>query len=303
MSTSNPQLNRRRFLQSAGVVCAGAVCAQAAKPFDRPGRAVLRLSLAAYSLRDFFKPTAAPEKQMDMLKFVDYCAEQGCEGAELTSYYFPPNVTEEFLLQVRRRAFLRGLEISGTAVGNNFSLPSAEARGLQVAQVKRWIDHAAVLGAPHIRVFAGVEPKDFPREKADEVAVAALRECCEYAGKKGIFLGLENHDSIGTAESLLRFVKAVDHPWFGVNLDTGNFRSADPYRDMELTAPYAVNVQVKVELQVDGKKQASDLKRIVRILRAASYQGYVALEYEAAADPFKAIPEALRELKALLAAG
>ncbi len=298
--------NRRRFL-FAGAAALGGVGVRAAQPFGRTDRSRLRLSLAAYSFRDAFKTAkgavAGAAPRMDMLKFVDYCAEHGCDGAELTSYFFPPEVGADYLLKVRRRAFLSGVEVSGTAVGNNFSLPGVDARAAQVAQVKRWIDHAAVLGAPHIRVFAGVAPKDFPREKADEAATAALRECCDYAAPKGIFLGLENHDSIGTAESLLRFVKAVDHPWFGLNLDTGNFRAADPYREMELTAPHAVNVQLKVELSVEGRKAPTDVARVLRILRAARYQGYVALEYEAAEDPFQAVPKVLRELKTSLAAG
>ena len=44
---------------------------------------------------------------------------------------------------------------------------------------------------------------------------------------------LENHGGIvATVDQLLYIVKAVKSDWFGVNLDTGNFRGADPYAEL-----------------------------------------------------------------------
>ena len=295
-------LSRRSFLATSTL----GGTALAADPFGRKGKPRLRLSLAAYSFRSFFKfqkntTREVPKQPMDMFKFIDFCAANGCDGAELTSYFFRHNVTRDYLIALRRHAFLRGVDISGSAVGNNFSLPKGKARDAQIAYVKKWIDHAAVLGAPHIRVFAGREPKGVTRDDADKWAIAGLRECCDYASQRGIFLGIENHDSIGNAKSLLNFVKAVDHPWFGVNLDSGNFRTTNPYEDFAAAAPFAVNVQLKVELKVAGKQVPTDLKRAADILRAANYQGYVALEYEAAANPYTAIPPLLKKLRAIFA--
>ena len=292
---------RRKFIAGA----TASVAALAADPFGRKGPAKLRLSLAAYSFRNHFafmkgKPRKVAKRPMDLFQFIDFCADNGCAGTELTSYFFRPKVTRDYLVALRRRAFLRGVEISGTAVGNNFSLPPGEARQAQIAYVKEWIDHAAVLGAPHIRVFAGREAKGVDRAQADRWAIECLRECCDHAAKHGIFLGIENHDSIGDAKSLLNFVKAVDHPWFGVNLDSGNFRTADPYVDFAASAPFAVNVQLKTELRVAGKKAPADLPRLMGILKKARYQGYVAVEFEAAEDPYEAVPPLLQKLKPLL---
>lgn len=267
------------------------------------------LSLAAYSFRDSFRGSsrrqddkAASGRSLDLFQFIDFCADHGCVGTELTSYYFPAQVTDELLLELKRHAFLRGIAVSGTAVGNTFTLQPGEKRDREIAGVKTWIDRAQILGAPHIRVFAG-PAQGMTQAEAKKLAIAAFEECCEYAGRKGVMLGLENHGGI-VAEpgELLDIVKAVRSPWFGINLDTGNFHTEDPYADLATCAPYAVNVQVKTEIQPRGQgKRPADLARLAKILRDAQYQGYVALEYEAAEDPWVAVPRTLARLRELMA--
>ena len=86
-------------------------------------------------------------------------------------------------------------------------------------------------------------------------------------------------------------MKRVDSEWVGINLDTGNFVSEDPYKDMETCSPYAVNVQFKSFLQTaGGEKAACDIDRVASILQAANYRGFVALEYEEE-QPYERIPE------------
>jgi sugar phosphate isomerase/epimerase len=315
----NP-VTRRSFLQltaAAGLAATTAPFASlagaatpAANLFKRTGRPLLRLSLAAYSFRENFpimrgKPnTKVPAgKATDMFQFADYCATQGCDGAELTSYFFAEE-SDEYLLKLRRHCFLRGIAISGTAIGNNFSHPKGPKRDEEIATTKKWIDRAALLGAPHIRVFAGVAPKGFDRTEADKLVITALEECGDYAAKRGVFLGLENHDSIGSAATLLPMVKAVRNPWVGVNLDSGNFRTDDPYKDFAECVPYSVNVQFKVEIKgTAATARPADLKRFTKILRDGGYQGWVALEYEAKEDSAVAVPRYLREMRELFAAG
>jgi sugar phosphate isomerase/epimerase len=195
---------------------------------------------------------------------------------------------------------VNGVEISGTAVGNNFSYPrSAPERAEQMEYVKRWIDHSMVMGAPHIRVFAGKHPKGVSAEDAESNAIDALSEAAEYAGERGVMLGIENHDSISTADRLLRIVKAVESPWVGVNLDTGNFIGDDVYAEMEASAPYAINVQLKTEIKVGDKRAPVDMERVIKILKDSGYAGYAVLEYEEDKDPFEHIPPLLEQLQEL----
>ena len=305
---------RREFLSRTSVAAAGlsamaslAPSALAIEPFARAGKPKLMLSLAAYSFRQYFKDgkdtdaKGDPAKRIDMLQFIDYCAEHDC-AAEATSYYFPAQLTDEFLVKLKRHAFLRGVAISGTAVGNTFTHPPGPKRDAEIKSVKEWIDHAAAFGAPHIRVFAG-NVQGTSKEEARKLCIEALEGCCDYAGTRGVMLGLENHGGIvSEAADVLEIVRAVKSPWFGLNLDTGNFHTDDPYRDLELCAPYAVNVQFKAEMRRRGaaKVEPADMKRVVKILRDANYQGYMALEYEAAEDPWIAVPRLLKEMSVLV---
>ena len=89
-------------------------------------------------------------------------------------------------------------------------------------------------------------------------------------------------------------------PWFGVNLDGGNFRTDDPYRDLAKIAPYAINAQIKVAIQRNNrktKKEEADIPRIIKIMKDANYRGYIVLEYEENDDPRKAIPGYIKKLR------
>jgi len=304
--------SRRTFLHRTGALLLSAPLipsvGSAVEPIKRQGSPRLRLSLAAYSFRQYFKDTRdrdakAGAKQIDLFDFIDFCADHGCEGTELTSYYFPKTIDQELLVKVRRHAFLRGINISGTAVGNTFTVPEGPKRQSEIATTKKWIDYAAVMGAPHIRIFAGAKPNDLSENEAKALCISAIEECAKAAGEKGIFLGLENHGGIvAEPKGILEIIRAIKSPWVGINLDTANFRTEDPYHDLELCAPYAVNVQIKSEIhRRNGGTEPADFKRILGILRKANYQGWVALEYEAKPDPWEEVPRLLKELRPLLA--
>src|SRR5436190_24077053 len=121
----NTLTTRRDFLKASiqttlALMIPGSVVA--IEPFKRRGAPRLELSLAAYSFRDYFNHKEA-SKRITLFDFVDFCADQGCRGTELTSYYFPSPVGPDYLVKLKRHAFLRGIEISGGAIGNNFALP------------------------------------------------------------------------------------------------------------------------------------------------------------------------------------
>jgi sugar phosphate isomerase/epimerase len=272
----------------------------AVPPIRRTRPSHLKLSIAAYSYRQYL--TKKPP-EMDLFSFADLAADMALDGIEPTSYYFPTDVDSAYLHRLKAYAFKLGLDISGTAIGNNFCVPPGPKRDEELERTRAWIDRAAELDAPVIRIFAGNVPRGSSEDQAVEWAIEGIRASLPYAASKGVILALENHGGItATPRQLLRLVNAVDAPNFGVNLDTGNFQGDDPYAEIAELAPYAVNVQVKTEIKRKGaaRKEEADLERLIHILRDAKYSGYVVLEYEAEENPLKAIPRHIKKLRELI---
>jgi hydroxypyruvate isomerase len=96
---------------------------------------------------------------------------------------------------------------------------------------------------------------------------------------------------------MLELVRAVRSPWFGVNLDTGNFHGADIYGDLAKLAPYAVNVQIKVVISGPSGKEPANFDRLAKMLTASGYRGYIVLEYEEAEDPRVACPRYVDQIR------
>lgn len=296
-------MDRRDFLCSMAAASAAAALPRttvAIEPVKRTGPARMKLSLAAYSFRASLAGTG---KSMSLDDFVDLCATYDIDAVEPTSYYFPDPPTPEYCRSLRRHAFLQGLDISGTAVRNTFTYAPGPQLDREIDHVRRWVDLAAELHAPTIRIFAGDLQKGTSEPDARRWCIDAIHRACEYAGTRGIILALENHGGIvSTPEQLLAIVREIKSDWFGVNLDTGNFHGADPYAELAQLAPYAVVAQVKTEISPGkGPKRPADLERIVKILRDVNYRGYVVLEYEAEDEPRDAVPVHLQRLRTLIA--
>jgi sugar phosphate isomerase/epimerase len=294
--------HRRDFLIGSLAAAGGvgmAATAPAIEPIRRQGRSLLRLGLAAYSFRSVLDLRRKPPT-MTLDGFIDLAATLPFDAVELTEYYFA-QTTPAYLAQLKGRATRLGLDISGTAIRNDFCVNNATRLKEQVDHVKRWVEHTSRLGGKTIRIFAGAVARGDTEERARRQCVEAIQEACEHAGQFGIYLALENHGGItATPDQMLAIVRAVKSDWFGVNLDTGNFKTKNPYADLERIAPYAVVCQIKTEIQRAGMRlEEADLKRLIQMLRTANYRGYVVLEYEAAEDPKTAVPRAARALRDL----
>ena len=140
-------------------------------------------------------------------------------------------------------------------------------------------------------------------EVALDRCVQVCQEVSQYAYSKGVYLGLENHGGVtAKASGLLDIVKRVDAKSFGINFDSGNFRStSDPYAELAEIAPFAINAQVKVDMYPDGKHEPTDLAKVLKILHTSKYSGWVVLEYEAKQPPLERIPNIIGELKTAIA--
>jgi sugar phosphate isomerase/epimerase len=275
-------LSRRSLLATAAAM----PLALTAKPKPR-----LRPALCAYSFRN--------ELQKGTLKYEDLiriAAEQDLDGVDLTVYWFP-NTEDSFLLPLKRAAFKSGIEIYSISIRTVLTKPAGAERDAAAAELRKWIDVAAKLGAGHIRVFGGAVPTGSTEDDAANWVAEMLGPAGDYAGKHGIILGLENHGGVtDKADNIVKIVKKVNSPWVGVNLDTANFKTRI-YQQIEQIAPYAVNVQVKAMVKDEAGSAPSDWDRVAKMLTANNYRGYLALEYEEKEPALEATPALFKKLR------
>ena len=249
------------------------------------GKGKLKMSLNAFS---FNGPLS--EKKMNLDELLEACAEIGFEGVDITAYYFPgyPNVpSDEYLYGIKRKAFRLGLDITGTGVRNDFTDPDKNKRREHITLVKNWIDAASKLGAPVVRIFAGTQnPKGYSRDQILEWMLQDVQECLAYGKQKGVMVAIQNHyDFIQTADHAIEFIEKINSEWFGLILDTGSYRVHDPYEEIAKTAKYAVNWQIKENVFLKGAEKEADIERLIEIIKASGYRGYIPIETLGPGDP------------------
>jgi sugar phosphate isomerase/epimerase len=299
MPTSS-SLDRRAFLQAAALLPAAPLTrAAAAGPGLR--RAKIKLSCNLYS---FNAPLRSGE--MTLEEAIDFCAELGFDAVDPTGYYFPGHPqppADAYLHAIKRRAFLSGLDVSGTGVRNDFTVPDAATRDSDVAHVGRWVEVAEKLGAPVLRVFDGrAETKGPTREQMTDWVVEALRACAAHGERHGVVVAYQNHDELlKTANEVLALRERVGSGWFGLNVDIGSLRTGDPYEEIARLAPFACTWQIKERLHRRGQEEKTDLKRVFAILRTAGYRGYAPIETLGAGDPRPKVRRFLDEVRTALA--
>lgn len=290
------------------------------EPIQRAGSDVLKVSVNAFSFSRLINAKVKHGKQgIDLFDLVDFCAKNDIDGFDPTGYFFPgfPDVPpDSYIYDLKRKAFESGVGISGTGARNNFTTSDKDTRAAGVKIIKDWVVVASKLGAPVLRVFADTQMRaktwhdvaaGFTQDQVRDWIADDLRDCTAFGKEHGVIIGVQNHgDFLRTADDVIRLVGMVDSPWCGVIVDTGYFRSPDPYADMVKAAPYAVNWQVKQSPFGAESDVKLDLPRLLKIVRSSGYSGYLPVETLSRPgtpyDPYKVVPPFVRELKAAIAA-
>ena len=282
-------MNRRELLTTLAAVPATAqLNAQAATNFH------FRAGLVAYSYR---KELAA--KSLSYEDLIRRIADWGLDGLDCTVYWFP-DTSPEYLASLRKTAYKNGVQIYNAGVRVQLSQPTAELQQAEFENIRKWVDVADRIGASHMRVFGGNVPKGATEQQAIDWAAEVLKRGAEYAGSKGIILGVENDYGLTVdAGPTIEIVKQAASPWAGVNADSGNLR-VNGYANFAALAPYATSLHLKREVSsADGKKEAADWSRLLGILGKAGYKGYAGLEYEGN-DAEGEVPRLVAELRTVV---
>ncbi|WP_247234723.1 sugar phosphate isomerase/epimerase [Telluribacter sp. SYSU D00476] len=295
------QFDRRKFLKAVplGAVALSAAQGKSAEvplTYSANRSAHIKLSCNLYSFNDPLR-----KGEMTLAEVLRFCSDLGFDAVDPTGYYFPgyPEVPQdEYVYEIKKQAFLLGLDISGTGVRTDFSAANKAKRAADVELVRRWVDVAAKMDAPVLRVYAGRGvPEGHAEREVMDWAVDSIRQCVEYGKQKGVMIVLQNHNELlKTVDQVLYIRNKIATDWLGINLDIGSLRAGDPYEEVAKLAPYAYTWQIKENVYRYGKEEKTDLKKIIQIIRNAGYRGYIPLE-TLSGDPRVQIPRFLAEVR------
>jgi len=295
--------SRREWLRLCGAL---SITAMGARASVEAGSRVslqkrkLKVSLNAYS---FHKPLS--EGRMTLTDLLEFCADHDIDGADLTGYYFPgyPEVPpDEYLYELKRKAFRLGVDISGTGVRNDFTNPDNAKREEDIRRIRKWIVAASKIGAPVIRIFSGNDKlQGAGREAVLDRMAGEILQCVEFGQKNGVIVAVQNHnDFLLSADQTIEILQKVNSAWFGLILDIGSFHGPDPYEEIARCIPYAVNWQIKEKVYPGGKEEKTDLEKLFGLIQASGYRGYLPVETLGPGDPFEKVPVFLKEVKEAL---
>jgi hypothetical protein len=240
---------------------------------------------------------------LDTVSAVKWAKQAGFDAVNVPMYYIPGYEADAmpsqstaaitaYVRQIKATAQQQGLAISATGIGNDFAVPDNARRALDVKRAQFWIDMAAEMGAPMMRVFSGVVPDDLDRAGgwegvAKTRVVPALQEISAYAATKNVKIGLQNHgDMTATADQTLQIRAWVGNPNLVLVDDTGYFRpfrattglNYDWYADINKVLPVSGDFEAKLKPAGADQAVQMDFAKLFRGVRSSPYQDYINLE-------------------------
>ena len=294
-------MNRRNFIRNTSAAAAGMGMAASLPSFlyaNRDKELFFQLALSQFSFAGEFWT-----KQMDNLDFAAKTKELGIKGLDYCSMFFADKAKDTvYLNEMKKRAADADRYNLRIMVDNEGVLGNLDqtARLKAVENHYKWMDAAATLGCPMIRV--NVEGEGDPKEVA-KAAVDSLGRLIEYGRKQNTDVIVENHIGISCNGAWLAGVmKELNNPHGGTLADFGNFcvnrtkpetndiagwmktkclEEYDRYKGIEEIMPYAKGVHAKTHLfDGNGNDLETDFYKMFKIIKKSGFTGWISIEYE-----------------------
>ncbi len=222
-------------------------------------------------------------------------ASLGLDGADVSAAHVTDR-SAPALDDLGAAAADEGVVIGMLVTYTDFTQPSARGRSLQADDLRRWIDAAARLGTPYVRVTAGQAHPDVSESEGIEAAVAGLTGCLDHAAGAGVQLLYENHvrgsiwplqDFTQPAARFLEVARRTAHTRLGILFDTANqlaLDDADPLAVFEAVQPRIRAVHLS-DIRRRGAFEPAPIGRgvapilpVLGRLVAAGFDGWISLE-------------------------
>jgi sugar phosphate isomerase/epimerase len=300
-------LTRRRFVQSFGAALTAApavIRARAAEP--------ARLPIG-------FSTLGCPNWPLRTI--LDVAGREGYAAVELRGLEGEMDLPKrpEFSTGVAATAAdLNARDLRVACLGSSAQLHHREPaeRRRQLDEGRRFIDLAAKLQAPYVRVFGDKYLPDEPKTALVERVAAGLRELAAHAKGSGVEVIIESHGEVTDSATLKAILTAAGDGaallWDAHHTVVASKEApADTYR--------ALGAWVRHTHLKDSRPEGADvryvltgtgtvpLREIVKVLAGAGYKGYYSFEWEKKwhpdiEEPEIAIPHYARVMREYLTA-
>jgi sugar phosphate isomerase/epimerase len=264
-----------------------------------PFLAILPGIIGSTRKEDFYKLSfstlGCPDWSFD--KIVDFAKEHSYTGIEVRGILREMDLTKvpEFssanaIATSLKKMKDRGLVFVDLGSSAAMHLPKGEERTKNLDEGKRFIDLAAKLSCPFIRVFPNQLPKDRDRQETLNLIIEGLRELGEYASKTNVTVLLESHGELIYKKDLLMVMEGAAHPHVGLVWDICNMWTVTKEPPEEVYAvlkPYIRHTHIKDLKIIDGKEEyvllgtgIVPIFHAIDLLYKNDFPGYYSFEWE-----------------------
>jgi sugar phosphate isomerase/epimerase len=246
-----------------------------------------KISLAEWSIHK-----AIQSRKLTNLDFPKVAHDFGIEGLEFVNQLWAAP-TQGYLAGLKKRMKDHGCKgvlimcDDEGAMGHSNKADRMRAADNHI----KWLDSAAEIGCHSIRV--NMYPDKETKTPADIDAflgccAESFTKLCGYARERRLNVIIENHGGVSSdADVLVRLMKLVNLPNFGLLPDFGNFSpQQDRFESVRKMLPYSKGVSFKCfDFGPDGKETTFDMDRMMKIVADSAYTGFVGIEYEGERQP------------------
>lgn len=275
-------MRRRQFINKAGKLGFAATLLPAFSMYAEAAQPFFKISVAQWSLHRQIRAG-----KLDPLDFAPKVKNDfDIDAVEYVNQFFMDRAEDKaYLKSMKNRAQDSGVNsllIMVDAEGPLASTDNAE-RFLAVERHHKWVNAANYLGCHSIRVNLDGQAC---AEDWKVAAIDGLGRLSEFAQDQGINIIVENHGGYSSNGEYLSYVIAqVGKDNCGTLPDFGNFGDYDRYKGMEELMPYAKGISAKsLAFDEQGNETTIDFLRMLKIVKANNYSGYIGIEYEGAND-------------------
>jgi sugar phosphate isomerase/epimerase len=278
----------------------------------------MKIGIDSYCYHRFFGEVyddqKKPDHDMKLGDFVARAKKLGVDGVSLESCFFPRH-DAGYLSEVKGLLDDAGLD-RVYAWGHPDGLEGGRNEKAFEDMMKSF-ERTKAIGANVMRVTgASLMFRNEPHGPMLEKLTKMFREAATEAAKQGIKIADENHIDFNSDE-MLKLIQDVGSPWFGINFDTGNFMRVldDPVEGMQKLAKYTFATHVKDLKPMRGASVKNwhflattpvgdgfvDNLALAKLLKAANYQGFLAVEIDFLHPDYKnedsAVAQSVKELR------